>query len=298
MRVLITGSSGFLGRALAARLRARGHHAVPLVRTSQPVAAGTMRWDPAAGTIDPIAGVDAVVHLAGVGIGDRRWTEGHKARVLDSRVRGTALLCEALAASAKPPAVLVSQSGIDYYGHRGDEVLTEDSAAGTGFLAKVCIQWEAATGPAERAGIRVVRTRTGLVLDGTGGILPRVLLPFRVGLGGRLGSGRQWWSWIALVDWLSAIEHLIDADLAGPVNLTAPAPVPNAEFTRIVARVLGRPGIMVAPAPALRLALGSEMAHELLLGSKRVIPHRLTQSGFTFAFPDLDAALRAALAKR
>lgn len=297
MKVLITGSSGFIGRALAPVLSGAGHDVVGLARAGGASTGSGPRWDPAAGTIDPIEGFDAVVHLAGVGIGSRRWSAAHKARILDSRVRGTRLLAEALAGASHPPKVLVSASAIGYYGDRGEEILTEDAAPGKGFLAGVCVQWEDATAPAAEAGIRVVRIRTGLVLDGGGGMLGPMLIPFRLGLGGRVGPGRQWWSWIALPDHVRAVAHLLDDGSSGPVNLAAPNPVRNSEFTAILASVLRRPAVVPVPAAALRVALGSEMAADLILASQRVEPARLLQSRFEFSHPDLPGALRAVLAR-
>lgn len=295
MRIAITGASGFLGRALTAHLE-RGGHEVSAVRRSR---AGTgPRWDPAEGWIDAasLEGFDAVVHLAGEPIGGRRWNEAHKARVLDSRVRGTRLLAETLASLEKPPRVLVSGSAIGYYGHRGSEVLTEDSAPGEGFLAEVVVAWEQAAGPAAEAGIRVVHSRTGLVLGQGGGILRYMLIPFRLGLGGKLGSGRQWFSWIALPDWVAALSFVIEhSELEGPVNVCAPEPVTGAELTATLARVLRRPALIPVPEPALRLALGAEMARDTLLADQRVHPAKLLGAGFTFAFARLEEALRAIL---
>lgn len=295
MRVAITGARGFLGRALTAHLERAGHQVLPVRRAHT----GTgLRWDPAHGWVDAAAfeGLDAVVHLAGEPIGGRRWNEHHKARVLDSRVRGTHLLAETLAALERPPSVLVSGSAIGYYGHRGDEVLSEDSGPGDGFLAEVVAAWERAAHPAATAGIRVVNSRTGLVLGEGGGILRPMLIPFRLGLGGRLGSGRQWFSWIALADWVAAITFLLErADLKGPVNVCAPEPVTNAELTATLARVLRRPAMCALPEPVLRLALGAEMARETLLADQRVRPAKLLAAGFVFAYPHLEEALREIL---
>jgi uncharacterized protein len=242
--------------------------------------------------------MDAVVHLAGVGIGSRRWTEPHKARVLDSRVRGTRLLSETLADLARPPATLVSASGCDYYGHRGAELLTEDSGRGSGFLAEVCEQWEESALPARDAGIRVWHIRSGLIFAKKGGVLPLMLIPFRLGVGGKLGSGRQYLPWITIDDHIAAIMHLLTSeDGEGAVNLGTPDPVQNAEFTRIVGKVLSRPTLFTVPEFALKLALGAEMAELLLLSSKRMIPKELSSRGFTFRFPDLEGALRHVLGK-
>ncbi|MBK5227406.1 MAG: TIGR01777 family oxidoreductase [Actinobacteria bacterium] len=293
MKVAVTGSHGLIGRAVVRALAARGDEVVPLVR-SEP-RSGEVVWDPQAGTIDAqgLEGVDAVVHLAGEGIGDRRWTPTHKARVLDSRVRGTTLIAETIAGLSKKPDVLVSASAIGFYGDRADEILTEESAKGDDFLAHVVDQWETSTSPAEDAGIRVVKIRTGLVLSEEGGILPKMMLPLRFFVGGRLGSGRQYMSWIALDDELGAILHLLDSDVSGPVNLTSPNPVTNAEFTKVLAEVMHRPAFLAVPAFALKLALGSEMAKETVLVSQRALPARLESSGYTFRHPELLGALNS-----
>src|SRR5689334_13400049 len=265
MNVLVTGSHGMIGTALIPRLRARGDRVLRLVR-GDAEGSDDVRWDPPAGTIDAAAleGVDAVVHLAGVGIGDKKWTEARKKEVLESRTIPTTLLARTLAALDGKPRVLVSASAIGYYGDRGDDVLTEAAAAGNDFGARVCRAWEEATAPAEEAGIRVVRTRTGLVLTARGGFLKRLLLPFKLGIGGRLGSGRQWMSWITLDDDLDAILHVIDTDsLAGPVNLTAPNPVTNAEFTQLLGRAVHRPTVVPTPMPALKVVYGSELVDTL-----------------------------------
>ena len=297
MKVLITGARGLIGRSLSRALEDRGDEPIPVTRSTS--ATGTaVRWDPQRGTLDPqdFSGYDAVVHLAGEGIGDKRWTETHKARVLDSRVRGTTLLTDTLAEVDEPPAVLISASAVGFYGHRLDEKLTEESEGGDDFLSDVCRQWEEATLPASDAGIRVARIRTGLAMTPQGGIFPRILLPFRLGVGGRLGPGTQWWPWITMRDEIGAILHLLDHDdLSGPVNLSAPNPVTNAVFTRTLARVLRRPGVFRVPGAALKLVLGREMAEELLLVSQRVLPRKLLDTGFTFQDPDLEPALRTML---
>jgi uncharacterized protein (TIGR01777 family) len=281
MRVAVSGSHGLIGSALVASLEGDGHEVVRLGR----------EFD--AGMPD---GLDAVVHLAGEGIGNRRWNAAHKQRVLESRTRGTTALARALAGSSTPPKVLVSGSAVGFYGDRGDDVLTEDSGPGTDFLSQVCQAWEASTKAAEDAGIRVVRIRTGIVLSGDGGALAKQLPLFRFGLGGKLGDGHQWQSWISLPDEVAAIRHCIDTDaLSGPVNLTAPQPVRNAEFTKGLGHALHRPTVFTAPAPILRAALGKEMADELLLVSQRVEPTRLEGSGFRFQHPVLEQALRAVL---
>jgi uncharacterized protein (TIGR01777 family) len=293
VKVAVSGAHGLIGGALVDRLSRAGHDMVRLVRVEP--GPGEVRWDPGAGQIDAasLEGLDAAVHLAGVGIGDRRWNEAHKRRVLDSRVQGTGLLASALAALDRPPAALLSASAIGIYGDRGDEILTEESPTGTGFLAELCVRWEAATGPAERAGIRVVHLRSGIVQATSGGALGKQLPLFRFGLGGRLGSGRQYVSWISLHDEISAIEHALSTEtLRGPANLTAPDPVTNAEYTAALGAVLHRPAALRVPRGALRLALGREMAAEMLLGGQRVLPAALEASGFRFEQPALPAALR------
>ena len=259
---------------------------------------GDIVWGPEAGRLDPHAldGVDAVVHLAGEPIA-QRWTTATKRRIRESRVRGTELLAAAVASLARPPRVLVSGSAMGIYGDRGNEELDETSTVGGDFLAAVATEWEAAAEPAARAGIRVVKLRTGLVLSPGGGALAKLLLPFRMGVGGRVGSGRQWVSWIGLDDAVSAIIHAIGTEpLAGPVNLVAPAPVTNAELTATLARVLRRPAIVPVPAFALRLAFG-EMGEATLLASQRIRPRRLLESGYRFRFPTLESALRHELGR-
>ena len=299
MKVLVTGATGLIGRTLTHALESRGDTVIPVTRS--PSAPGpSVRWDPLRGRLDPadVAGSDAVVHLAGEGIGDKRWTETHKARVLDSRVRGTTLLAETIAGLDRPPSVMVSASAVGFYGDRGDEILTERSGSGDDFLSGVCRQWEESTLPASEAGIRVARIRTGLALSPEGGIFPRVLLPFRLGFGGRLGTGAQWWPWITLQDEVRAILYLLDDEgRSGPFNLSAPNPVTNAEFTRTLSDVLRRPGFLAVPSAALKLVLGREMADELILVSQRVVPRNLLDAGFTFEDPDLEPALRRMLGK-
>lgn len=300
MKIVVTGASGFLGTALRARLTSEGHHAIPLVRSETPVTGDALRWNPKEGTIDArgIEGAGAVVHLAGRGIGSRRWNDKHKKEVLESRVQGTSLLCKTLAELDRPPSVLVSAAAVGYYGDRGDEELDEDRGPGRGFLAGVCRRWEEATGPAEAAGLRVVRLRSGLVLDPKKGVLPPMLLPFKVGLGGKLGSGRQWWSWIALDDWLGGVLHVLGRpDASGAFNFTAPGVVRNEDFTRVLGRVLRRPAVVAVPALALKVLLGPEMAQEMLLSSQRAVPRRLLSTGYEFAWPDLEPALRSMLGR-
>jgi uncharacterized protein (TIGR01777 family) len=299
VKVAVTGSHGLIGSALVPALQAAGHDVVRLVR--QAPAVGEVRWDPDTGDIDAagLQGIDAAVHLAGVGIGDRRWSEEHKGAVLDSRVKGTTLLSRTLSSLSPKPAVLVSASAIGFYGDRGDEVLTESSPPGAGFLTEVCERWEAATAPAEDAGIRVAHLRTGLVLSPAGGALKQMLLPFRLGAGGRIGSGRQWWSWITIDDEVGAILHVLaDGALGGPVNLTAPNPVTNAEFTRTLGRVLGRPTLLPTPTIALKALFGGEAVEEMFLGGQRVEPEKLHASGYRFGQRDLEPALRALLHNR
>ncbi|MGI8790226.1 MAG: TIGR01777 family oxidoreductase [Actinomycetota bacterium] len=298
MRILLSGASGFIGSALRRVLEQEGHEVSALSR-SAPADSSAVQWDPDSGELDPVAleGWDAVVHLAGEGIGDRRWNEAHKRRVRDSRIKGTTLLSRTLAKLDRPPAVLLSASAIGYYGDRGDEALTENAPAGGGFLAGVVQAWEESTAPARDSGIRVVTMRSGLVLDGDGGVLKRQLIPFRLGMGGRLGAGRQYWSWITLEDEVRAMQHLLDADVSGAVNLTAPTPVTNAEFTAVLGRVLSRPAFLSVPPVALEVVLGKEMATEMLFFSQRVVPSKLEGSGFRFRHPELESALRAVLGK-
>jgi uncharacterized protein len=296
MDVAITGASGLIGGALAGALRADGHRVRPLVRRASDDPAA-VRWDPAAGTIDgeSLRGVDAVVHLAGAGIGDKRWSAARKREILESRTRGTGLVARTLAAMDEPPAVFVSASAVGYYGSPGDAVVTELSPPGDDFLADLVGRWEAAARPAVDAGIRTVHTRTGVVLAGHGGILPRMALPFRVFLGGRIGSGRQWMSWIAIDDVVAALRFLIGRDdLAGPVNLTSPEPVTNGEMAAAIGRALHRPAAVPVPAFGPRLVLGREMADELLFVSQRVRPQVLIDAGYAFVHPGVDEALTAA----
>jgi uncharacterized protein (TIGR01777 family) len=292
--VLITGASGFLGGALAEQLQRDGLSVRALKHGRS---ASSTTWDPEAGRIDHNAfeGVDAVVNLAGESLAER-WTAERKSRIRDSRVAGTTLLARTIAELPQRPRVLLSASAIGIYGDRGDEELDESSAAGTGFLADVTREWERATAPATATGIRVVLLRTGLVLSPRGGALAKMLLPYRMGLGGRVGSGRQWMSWIGLGDWVRAAMHALRVDaLSGPVNLVSPNPVRNESFVRALARVLGRPAITPLPAFAVDVLFG-EMGRATLLGSQRVTPRQLVATGFQFANPELEGALRKELA--
>ena len=293
MDVAVSGSHGLIGSALVAVLEARGDRVRRIVRGA--ATGDDATWDIGAGTIDTaaLAGVDAVVHLAGEGIGTRRWSVEQKGRILDSRVDGTRLLATALAALDPPPAVLVSASAVGFYGDRGDEELTERSTAGTGFLADVVGGWEAATRQAKTAGIRVVHARSGLVLSTDGGALKRQLVPFKLGVGGRVGSGRQYLSWITIDDEVGAILHCLATEsLAGPVNLTAPGPVTSAGFARALGAALHRPAVLPLPAAAVKLAFGAEMAKELLLSGQRVLPAELERTGYRFAHAEIGDALR------
>ncbi|MDQ1697187.1 MAG: uncharacterized protein QOJ03_2540 [Frankiaceae bacterium] len=294
MRVVVTGSSGLIGTALVTNLRADGHDVVRLVRRA-PGSPDERRWDPPTRDLDPAAltGADAVVHLAGVGVGDKRWTDAHKKAVLDSRVDATSTIATAMAAAADGPRVLISSSAVGFYGDTGEEAVDESAPSGRGFLADVVRQWEAATAPAEQAGVRVVHARTGVVLSADGGALGKVLPLFKLGLGGRLGSGRQWMSWIALPDHIAALRFLLTADgISGPVNSTSPEPVRNRDYTKAIAHAVHRPALAIVPSVALRAALGG-FADEGVLVSQRVLPGRLEDAGFTFTYDDVDGALSA-----
>jgi uncharacterized protein (TIGR01777 family) len=296
MRVAVTGASGLIGGALVPHLRGQGHDVLRLVRRA-PALPDEVQWDPMAGTVDlaGLAGVDGVVHLAGAGVGDHRWTEAYKAEIRDSRVRGTDTIARAMAQLDPRPAVLVSASGIGFYGDTGDTAVDEEAPGGSGFLAEVVRAWEAAADPARAAGIRVVHPRTGLVVAGRGGAWGRLWPIFKLGGGGRLGSGRQWWSFVSLRDQLAGLTFLLE-HLEGPVNLTAPNPATNAEVTAAMGRLLRRPTLLPVPAKALELVLG-EFSSEVL-GSARVLPARLQASGFQFRDPTIDAALAYGLANR
>jgi uncharacterized protein len=296
-RVGITGASGLIGRALTDSLTADGHEVVAFRRG----AGGN--WDPTAGTIDQavVDSLDALVHLAGEPIGAGRWTEARKAAILDSRRLGTGLVARAIATArgaGAGPAVLVSMSGVNWYGDRGDDVLTEATTPGTGFLAEVTREWEAATAPAADAGARVVVARNGVVVHPSGGFLKTQLLPYKLGLGGPVAGGRQWLAWIGLDDEVAVLRRLLDDDsIAGAVNATSPNPVPQREFARALGRVLHRPAVIPTPVFALKAVLGSEMVAELLTVSLRAEPARLLQAGFSFAHPEIEASLRHVLGR-
>jgi uncharacterized protein (TIGR01777 family) len=295
VRIAITGATGLVGTALTARLREGEHQVVPISRRALP---GGIRWDPEHERLDSRAleGIEVVVHLAGSGIADRRWTDRRKRELWDSRVRSTAFLARTLASLDRRPRVLVSMSAVGIYGNRGDEALDESSTLGTDFLARMAVAWERAADPARDVHIRVVHPRSGIVLTHTGGALARMLMPFRLGLGGKLGTGAQWVSWITLDDAVAGLQWLVArSSLSGPVNLTAPGPVTNAEFTAALAKLLGRPAIMPIPRALLQLLFG-ELADATLLASQRALPKRLEDDGFWFAYPGIADGLRRAVA--
>jgi len=294
VRIALTGSSGLIGTALTAALEDAGHDLLRVVR-HPPTDAGEVEWDVDAGTIDAeaLAGVEAIVHLAGENIG-QRWSDDMRRKVLDSRVNGTRLIAQTAAGLASRP-VLVCASATGYYGDRGDEIVDEDSVPGTGFLAEVVEAWEAAAEPARAAGLRTVHLRQGIVLSKDGGALARMLLPFKLGTGGRVGSGRQWWSWVSLDDVVAAFLFALEQPLEGPVNVVAPGAVTNQEFVKALGRALHRPTIFPVPATAVKAAFG-QMGEEMLLAGQRVAPTRLTAAGFTFGQPDIDSGLASALA--
>ena len=299
MDIAITGASGLIGTALSASLTSQGHRPIALVRRAAKAGADEIQWDPAGGTIDAasLEGIDAVVHLAGAGIGDKRWTDDRKKVIRDSRTEGTSVLATALAGLSAKPSVFVSGSGIGYYGSQGDSVLTEADPAGTGFLADVCVEWEAATAPASDAGIRTALARTSVVMSDQGGTLKKQLLLFKLGLGGRFGPGAQWLSWISLTDEVRALEFMITNDIAGPVNLCAPNPVTNLEFTKALGSVLKRPTLVPVPLFGPKLLFGSELVEQLILASQKGMPSVLTKAGFTFEDPELEPALHRLLKK-
>lgn len=296
MRVLISGASGLVGSSLIPSLASSGYGVVRLVRSGMK-SAETIPWNPAEAEIDSasLEGFDAVIHLAGENIAGSRWTAGQKKKIRNSRIGPTRWLCESLARLRQPPRVLVAASAIGYYGSRGDELLNEESAPGEGFLADVCREWEDATGPAAANGIRVICLRIGLVLSARGGALAKMLPPFRLGLGGVLGCGRQYMSWIGIDDLVGAVQHCLASEaLRGPVLAVAPQPVTNREFTKTLGRVLSRPTVFPVPAFVLRKALG-EMGDALLLASTRAMPGRLLTTGYRFLFPELEPALNRAV---
>lgn len=295
MRVAITGASGLVGVPLTSALAQRGDEVLRLVRRR--AGEGELFWDPERAELDPagLEGVDAVIHLAGENVGAGRWTPERKRRILESRTRGTRLLCQTLARLSSRPSALVSASAVGYYGDAGESWVDEDSPSGVGFLAEVARSWEAETAPAGRSGIRVVLARLGVVLSREGGALQRLLVPFRMGLGGLVGSGRQYLSWIGRDDAVRALVHLVDSELSGPVNVVAPEPVTNAEFTRTLAGVLRRFSIFPLPAAVVRVVFG-ELGEEMLLSGQRVRAKRLLRSGFSFSHPELEPALRRELA--
>lgn len=292
MHVAITGATGLIGTPLVARLRADGHTVTRIVRKA--AEQGDRVWDPTASALDPslVDGIDSVVHLAGAGIGDHRWTPAYKDLIRTSRTHSTELLSKAIAQASSGPKVLLSGSAIGVYGDRGDEELDESSSLGQGYLADVCRDWEHATVAAESAGVRVAHLRTGIVLTPAGGALKKLLPLFRLGLGGRFGNGRQWQSWISIDDEVSAISSLLTSDVRGAVNLTAPNPVTNTEFTRVLGRVLQRPALFPVPAFGPRLVVGRELADNLLFNGQRVLPTALVNSGFRFQHSSLEEALR------
>lgn len=296
MDVLISGATGLIGSALTPELEAKGHTVRRLTR--HPRQDGDIRWDLDAGIIDgDLSGTDAVVHLAGESIAEGRWTEEKKRRILESRKKGTRLLAERVAELSEPPSVMVSVSATGYYGDRGNELLTEESESGDLFLSEVCREWEAAADPAREAGVRVVHPRFGIVLTTEGGALGATLPIFKLGGGGKIGSGRQYWSWVSFDDVIGAILHLMDnEDLSGPVNVVTPDPPTNAEYTRVLGKALNRPTFFTVPAPAARVMLGG-IADELLLASERVEPVRLQEAGYTFRHPELEGALRHLLGR-
>lgn len=298
MRLLISGATGFIGAALVPHLVSAGHEVWRLVRRV-PERPNDIRWDPARGSLDPasLEGFDGVVHLSGEGIADERWTPARKQRLWSSRIESTRLLSETLARLDRRPRVLVSMSAVGYYGDRGDEELTEASAEGRGFLTRLARAWEQAAEPAQRGGIRVVHPRMGIVLGAHGGALAKMLTPFQLGIGGPIGNGRAWWSWIALEDVSAGIDFVLQSDrVAGPVNFTAPNPVRNSDFARVLGAALGRPSFMPVPAFVLR-ALFGEMANEAMMSSARVMPAALLAAGYTFRHAQLESALAAAVGR-
>lgn len=298
MDVAISGASGLIGSALRVALTEAGHRPISLVRRAPAAGRDEIAWKPSEGTIDAasLEGIDAVVNLAGAGIGDRRWSEDYRRLLVDSRVDSTALLASTLANLERKPSVFLSGSAIGYYGAKGDAVQTEQSPAATDFLAKLCVDWEAAAAPAVEAGIRTAYLRTGIVLSSEGGALPKLLPLFKLFVGGKFGSGDQYMSWISIDDQIGAMTHLLEhPELEGPFNLTAPEPVTNAEFTSTLGKILGRPSLVPVPTFGPRLVLGADRADALLFDSIRVAPEALQKSGYTFQTPELDGALRSVL---
>jgi uncharacterized protein (TIGR01777 family) len=297
MKIVISGASGLIGTQLVAKLSSSGHEVIRLVRRSPK--SGEIQWNPKSGTLDAAAleGTDAVIHLSGAGIGDKRWSAAYRKEILDSRTDTTALLAKTIASLSRKPSVFLSGSAIGIYGARNDEQLTEVSTHGTGFLAEVCEQWEAAAKPAVDAGVRTVYLRTGIVLSPKGGALKKLLPLFKLGVGGKFGNGKQWQSWISIDDEIGAIEYLLTANVSGAVNLTAPNPVTNAEFTKVLASVLKRPAIVPVPTFAPKVLLGGELADALLFTGQRVIPAALNASGYAFKHTTLESALRSLLSK-
>ena len=297
MKIVISGASGLIGTQLAKTLKSSGHEVVQLVRRT--AGAGQIMWDPKSGKLDSasLEGCDAVIHLSGAGIGDKRWSDAYRKEILDSRTATTLLLANTIASLQRKPSVFLSGSAIGIYGARGDEQLTETSAHGTGFLADVCEQWEAAAKPAIDAGVRTVFLRTGIVLSPKGGALKKLLPLFRLGVGGKFGNGKQWQSWISMDDEVASIIHLLTTNVSGAVNLTAPQPVTNAEFTKVLARVVKRPAIVPVPTFAPKILLGGELADALLFTGQRVMPQALTASGYVFKHSTLESALRSLLTK-
>jgi hypothetical protein len=295
MRILLTGSSGFIGSALLPFLQQRGHAVVRLVRHFP--ATGDIIWNPEKSQLDASAidGFDAVIHLAGANIAGKRWTKSYKREIRDSRIKSTELLVARMSEVARPPAVFLCASATGYYGDRSEEILTEDASPGTGFLAELCVAWEQSSQSISARGTRVVNLRTGMVLSANGGALKKMLLPFKLGLGGRLGSGNQYWSWIALADYLAAVEFILSCNnLEGAVNMVAPEPVTNREFTQALAQSLRRPASIPVPAIVLRTVFG-EMANDLFIASKRVTPNRLSREGYEFLNPMIHPAVKTLL---
>ena len=297
MKIVISGASGLIGKRLVEQLQHHGHDVVRLVRRA--AGTGEVMWDPKAGVLSASAleGADAVIHLSGAGIGDKRWTTSYKREILESRTITTNLIATTIANMNRKPSVFLSGSAIGIYGPRGDEQLNEVSTDGTSFLADVCKQWEDAAKPASDAGIRTVLLRTGIVLTTKGGALKKQLPLFQLGLGGKFGNGKQWQSWISIDDEVGAIEHLLTANVSGAVNLTAPNPVTNAEFASTLARVVKRPAFLPIPPFAPKAILGGELADALLFTGQRVLPAALNASGYQFVHPTLEVALRALLKK-